>query len=125
MISRGTSIVCEEQRESHSTLHALPDLQVWDCHKPDCPTLAAEMLDQIHCTLTFSKLHIWIAYNLIQIKVGDEDITASLIHDGQFDYATMPFTLTNVSATFLTYCNNCLQPHIGDYDIGYLDDMLI
>ena len=48
----------------------------------------------------YTKLDIWSAYNLIQIKEGDEWKTAFRMCYSHFEYCVMPFWLVNILVMF-------------------------
>ena len=83
------------------------------------------MLDHVRKARIFTKLDLWVAYNLTRIKEGDEFKTAVRMRYGQFEYQAMPFGLTNAPATFQSYIDDCLRPYIDDFAVCYLDDILI
>jgi hypothetical protein len=87
--------------------------------------LISEMLDRLRGAMIFTKLDLRNAYHLIRIKEGDEYKTAFRTRYGQFKYRVMPFGLSNAPATFLAYIDDCLWPHIDDFAVCYLDNILI
>jgi len=87
--------------------------------------LITEMADSVREARVMMKLHLCGAYNLIQIKEGDEYKTAFRTRYGQFEYSAMPFCLTNAPARFQSYIDDCLRPYIDDFTVCYPDDILI
>ena len=87
--------------------------------------LIGELLERVRGAKIFTKLDLRGAYNLIQIREGDEYKTAFRTRYGQFEYRVMPFGLTNAPATFQAYMDEMLQPYIDEFAICYLDDILI
>jgi len=85
----------------------------------------SEMLDRVREARIFTKLDLRSAYNLIQIKEGDEYKAAFRTRYGQFEYRVMPFGLTNAPARFQSYIDDCLRPYIEDLVVCYLEDILI
>jgi hypothetical protein len=85
----------------------------------------SEILERIGKAITFTKLDLRGAYNLIRIKEGDEFKTAFRTRYGQFEYRVMPFGQTNAPATFQAYMDDCLRPYMDDFFVCYLDDILI
>ena len=83
------------------------------------------MLERMRAAQIFTMLDLRKAYHLIQIKEGHEYDTAFQTCYGQFEYRVMPFGLTKTPATFQAYIDDCLPPHIDDFAICYLDDILI
>jgi hypothetical protein len=87
--------------------------------------LVLEMVDQ-HCGAhTFTDLDRLNPYHLIQFKKADEYQPAFRKRYGQFKYRVMPFGLTHRPATFQCYIGNCLPPHIDNFAVCYLGDILI
>jgi hypothetical protein len=83
------------------------------------------MLERVSNARIFTKLNLRGTYNLIQIKERDEFNTAFRTRYGQFEYQVIPFGLTNALATFQVYMDYCLRPHMDDFVVYYLDDILI
>jgi hypothetical protein len=44
---------------------------------------------------------------------------------GHYEYLVMPFSLTNVPATYQELINNMLRVYLDIFVIAYLDDILI
>jgi len=88
-------------------------------------TLHLEMLYRLCRARIVTKLNLQNAYHLIQIKDGEEYITAFRTWYSQFQYWVMPFALKNAPATFQSYIDDCLPPNIDDFAVYYLDDILI
>jgi hypothetical protein len=87
--------------------------------------LITVMLDRVHMARIFTKLDLRGAYDLIRIKEGDEYTTAFRTRYGQFENQVMPFSLTNATATFQSYIDDCLRPFIDDFAVCYHHDTLI
>ena len=83
------------------------------------------MLDWLVSVKVYTKLDIWLAYNLIQIKEGDEWKVAFWICYGHFEYHVMPFRLVNTPVTFQRYINRVLHDCLDITCLAYLDDILI
>jgi len=83
------------------------------------------MLHRVREAKIFTKLDFHGAYNLILIKEGDEYKTAFRTRYGQFESCVTQFVLTNALLTFQYFFNDCLQPSIDDFEVRYLDDILI
>jgi hypothetical protein len=68
-----------------------------------------QKLDRVREARIFTNLDLRGAYNLIRIKQGDNYQTAFQTCYGQFEYRVMSFGLTNTSATFQSYMDDCLR----------------
>ena len=83
------------------------------------------MLDQLVGAKVYTKLDIQLAYNLIQIKEGDEWKMAFWMCYSHFEYHVMPFGLINTPVTFQEYINRVLHDCLDVTYLAYLDDILI
>ena len=71
------------------------------------------------------KLDLRRAYNLIQMKEGEEWKTAFRTHYRYYEYLVIPFGLTNALATCQALVNNVIRAHLDLTAIAYLDDILV
>jgi hypothetical protein len=62
--------------------------------------LISRLLDQFGQAKIYTKIDLWGAYNLVQIKGGDEWKTAFRTRYGHFEYNFMPFSLINEPIIF-------------------------
>ena len=44
---------------------------------------------------------------------------------GHFEFTVMPFGLTNVSAAFMNLIHRVFQPHLNQFVVIFMDDILI
>ena len=95
----------------------------WKNHYP--LPLINEALDWLVGMKVYTKLDIQSAYNLIQIKEGDEWKTAFQMCYGHFEYCVMPFRLVNTLVMFQGYINGVLHDCLNVTYLAYLDDILI
>jgi hypothetical protein len=72
-----------------------------------------------------SFLDAYSGYNLIRLKVEDEDKTAFIIPHGVYCYMTMPYGLKNAEATYQRCMQACLKEQIGHNVKVYIDDIVI
>jgi hypothetical protein len=87
--------------------------------------LISEMLDRLRRAWIFTKLDVRNAYNLIRIMEGDEYTTAVRTQYCQLEYQVMLFGLTNAPAIDQVYIVYCIRPHIDDFAVFILDNILI
>ena len=88
-------------------------------------SLVKETLMRMAQARIFTKLDVRGAYNLIQMKEGDEWKTAFRTRYGLFESLVMPFGLTNAPVTFQNFINNAVAPYLDNFTTAYLDDILI
>ena len=87
--------------------------------------LISGLLKQLGHTKIFTKIDLRGAYNLVQIKEGDEWKTVFRTKYGHFEYNVMPFGLTNALAVFQHMMNDIFREYLDDFVVIYLDDILI
>ena len=61
----------------------------------------------------------------IPVSSKDSEKTAFVMHDGLFEYLTMPFGLCNATATFQRLMLGVLEGLLGMKCLSYIDDILI
>ena len=87
--------------------------------------LISETLAKLTGAVRFTKLNVIHAFNRIQIKEGQEWLTAFNTRYGQFEYLVMLFGLCNAPRTFQSYINKSLCEYLNVFCIAYLNDVLI
>ena len=87
--------------------------------------LIGETLNWLFGAKIYTKLDIWVAYNRVQMKEGDEWKTTFQTWYGHYEYCMMPFGLANAPVTFQGFINFALQDLLDICCITYLDDILI
>lgn len=73
----------------------------------------------------FTKLDMWQGYNQIRMAAGEKWKTVFRTNYRQLEYTVMSVRLTNGTATFQHFINNCLRVYRDLYCSTYLNDILI
>jgi hypothetical protein len=73
----------------------------------------------------YTKLDVRGAYNLVQVKEGDEHKLAFRTRDGLFEPLVMQFGTTNAPADFQRYLNDTIREALDRFASAYLDHILI
>ena len=87
--------------------------------------LITKVLDHLMGAKVYTKLDIQSAYNLIQIKEGNEWKTVFCMQYSHYEYMVMLFGLANTPVMFQTYINYVLKEYLDVFCITFLDDILI
>jgi hypothetical protein len=87
--------------------------------------LISGLLEQLRSAKIFIKIDLRGAYNLVQVKEGDEWKTTFRTRYGHFEYSVMPFGLTNAPIIFQYMMNDIFREYLDHFVVIYLDDILI
>ena len=87
--------------------------------------LILELQDRIQGSQWFTAFDIRGAFNLVQMREGEEWKTAFQTRYGHYKYTVVPFELTNAPATFQALINTTLCKYLDIFVTAYLDDILI
>ena len=87
--------------------------------------LIGELLDRLGRAKQFTQLDFISAYHLMRIREENKWKTAFRTRYCHFEYQMMPFSLTNIPASFQGYINKILVEKLDIFVIVYLDNILI
>ncbi len=73
----------------------------------------------------FSSIDLRTGYHQIRLREADIENPAFRTRYGQFEYLVTPFGLSGGPGCFQTLMNNIFRPHLGNFILIYLDDILI
>ncbi|XP_071933783.1 uncharacterized protein [Coffea arabica] len=84
-----------------------------------------ELFDQLQGTVIFSKLDLRQGY--YQLRIRQEDIPKTTFNSryGHFEFAVMPFSLTNAPAAFMDLMHRVFKPYLDQFIVAFIDDILV
>jgi hypothetical protein len=84
-----------------------------------------ELLDRLHGVKCMSKIDLAQGYHQLRMSPESVPLTAFRCRYGLFEYKVMPFGLCNAPGTFQKLMSDMIMPHMDDFVVVYLDDLLI
>ena len=84
-----------------------------------------EMIDRLHGVQYVSKIDLRQAYEQVLLKEEDRHKAAFRTRYGSFQPNVMTFGLSEAPATFTSLMTHIFRPHLDDFILVYLDDILV
>ena len=84
-----------------------------------------DLFDQLRGATVFSKIDLWSGYHQVWIK--DEDIFKKTVRTryGHYEFAIMPFRITNTPTIFMCLMNNVMHKYLDKFVVVFIDETLI
>nr|XP_027088732.1 uncharacterized protein LOC113710084 [Coffea arabica] len=87
--------------------------------------LIDSLFDQLQGAVVFSKLDLRQGYYLLKIKKEDIPKTAFNPRYGHFEFAVMPFRLTNAPTAFMDLMQRVFKKYLDQFVVVFIDDILV
>ena len=84
-----------------------------------------DLFDQLRRARVYYKIDLHTGYH--QLRVTEADIPKTMFRTryGHFEFTVMPFGLMNAPAAFMDLMHRVFQPHLDQFVVVFVDDILI
>ena len=84
-----------------------------------------DLFDQLKGVSIFSKIDLRLSYYQLKLKDVDVPKTTFRTRYGHYEFLVMPFGLTNALAAFMDLMNRVFQPHLDQFVVVFISDILV
>ena len=84
-----------------------------------------DLFDQLREAQVYSKIDLYIGYHQLRVREADIPKIAFRTRYEHFDFIVMPFGITNTPAAFMDLMHRVFQPHLDQFVVIFVDDILI
>ena len=84
-----------------------------------------DLFDQFKGVSGFSKIDLRSSYYQLWLKDVDVPKTTFRTHYGHYEFLVMSFELTNAQAAFMDLMNRVFHPHLDQFVVVFIDDILV
>ena len=84
-----------------------------------------DIFDQLKGASIFSKIDLRLSFYQLKLKDVDVPKTTFRTRYGHYEFLVMSFGLTNALAAFMDLMNRVFQPHLDQFVVVFISDILV